>query len=143
MPSPGVKARIERFWASIKRLEELSSTSLEEFLRNPDKIDAAERNVQVGIQALVDVGEFLISKAGMRVPRSHADVGNVLLESGIISVEERDSFVELVKFRNILVHNYVYVAAEELYRRLPKIKESLSALMRKVLQHMEERGIDP
>ena len=44
MVSPGIKARIERFYKAISRLRQLTSIDIEEFVSNDDKIDAAERN---------------------------------------------------------------------------------------------------
>ena len=61
MPSPGVKARINRFWRAVKRLEYFKNYSREEFVLNEDLIDSCERNLQVAIKALIDVGEALIS----------------------------------------------------------------------------------
>jgi len=61
VPTPGVKVRIDRFWRAIRRLRELSDISKESFIKNDDKIDAAERNLQVSIETMIDVEEFLIS----------------------------------------------------------------------------------
>jgi len=45
MPAPGVKARVDRFWRAMKRLQEISSVSVEELMKNEDLRDACERNL--------------------------------------------------------------------------------------------------
>lgn len=38
MPSPGVKARINRFWRAVKRLQYFKNYNREEFVLNEDLI---------------------------------------------------------------------------------------------------------
>lgn len=64
MPAPGVKARVERFWRAIRRLKTISEVGEERFVDNEDLIDAAERNLQVAVEATIDVGEALIAYMG-------------------------------------------------------------------------------
>lgn len=82
MPSPGVKARIDRFWKAVKRLEYFKSYSMDEFTANEDLIDSCERNLQVAIEALIDVGEALISNLDWRTPKSYREVGIILRGKG-------------------------------------------------------------
>ena len=60
MPSPGVKARIDRFWRAIRRLREISAIDAGRFINDENLIDACERNLQVAIEATIDVSEALI-----------------------------------------------------------------------------------
>jgi len=64
VPAPGVKARVERFWRAIRRLKMISEVGEERFVDNEDLIDAAERNLQVAVEATIDVGEALIAYMG-------------------------------------------------------------------------------
>ncbi|PLJ78458.1 MAG: hypothetical protein B7L53_00460 [Thermofilum sp. NZ13] len=64
VPSPGLVGRVERFKRAVLRLIKVREMSKEEFLSNPLVIDATERNFQVAIEALLDVGSFIISKKG-------------------------------------------------------------------------------
>ena len=80
MPPPGVKARIDRFWRAIKRINQLYSLGLQNFVKNEDALDAGERNLQVAVEALIDVGEALIAKMDWRTPKSYKDIGLILKE---------------------------------------------------------------
>lgn len=137
MPSPGVKARIDRFWRAVERMKEISSDGLEAFLGSQDRIDAGERNLQVAVEALVDVGEALISAMRWRTPRSYRDVGEVLRENSVLSKEEAKTFTDIVRLRNILVHNYICIDPETLYETLKRLPRKLAILIDKILKRME------
>ncbi|MGB9760354.1 MAG: DUF86 domain-containing protein, partial [Thermoproteota archaeon] len=75
MPAPGVKARIDRFWRAIKRLQKISNVGEEQFVENEDLIDASERNLQVAVEATIDVSEALIAYMRWRTPKSYKEIG--------------------------------------------------------------------
>lgn len=143
MPPPGVKARVDRFWRAVKRLERFKSYGRAAFTSNEDLVDSCERNLQVAIEALVDVGEALIANLDWRSPRSYRDVGAILKENGVLTDDDFKHFAELVKVRNILVHNYVHIGPEELHEIAGKYTAILAALMEKILEFMNSRKIDP
>ncbi|MEM0452797.1 MAG: DUF86 domain-containing protein [Ignisphaera sp.] len=143
MPPPGVKARIDRFWRAVKRLQKITSYNLTNFLQNEDLIDAGERNLQVVIEAMIDVSEFLISYMKWRTPRSYRDVGLILFENGVISKEQEELFRKAVNLRNILIHNYIYMAPDELYNNLKSFTNLLTIIMNTILSYMEREGVDP
>jgi uncharacterized protein YutE (UPF0331/DUF86 family) len=143
MPAPGVKARVERFWRAIRRLKTISEVGEEHFVDNEDLIDAAERNLQVAVEATIDVGEALIAYMRWRTPRSYREVGSILLEQGVIDETLYRLFQEAVSIRNILVHNYVYMAPKELYANIKSLITPLTRIMNSVLSYMREKNIDP
>ena len=143
MPTPGVKVRIDRFWRAIRRLREFSDVSKESFIKNDDKIDAAERNLQVSIEAMIDVGEFLISYMKWETPKSYREIAEILNKHGVLDNEMREEFVDLVRIRNIIVRNYVYLSPEDIYSYSKRTIEGLTNLMKKILIFMANNNIDP
>ncbi|KYH39025.1 MAG: hypothetical protein AYL30_001600 [Candidatus Hecatellales archaeon B24] len=143
MPPPGVKARIDRFWRALKRISQIKARGLENFTSNEDLVDAGERNLQVAVEALIDVGEFLIARMNWRTPKSYRDIGVVLGEGKVLSSKELKLFEEAVKLRNVLIHNYVYMAAEEVYQSLERLETGLNNVMCTFLDFMEKQGLDP
>jgi uncharacterized protein YutE (UPF0331/DUF86 family) len=143
VPAPGVKARVERFWRAIRRLKTISEVGEERFAENEDLIDAAERNLQVAVEAAIDVGEALIAYMRWRTPRSYREVGAILLERGVIDETLYRLFQEAVSIRNVLVHNYVYMAPKELYANIKSLITPLTRIMNSVLRYMQEKNIDP
>jgi uncharacterized protein YutE (UPF0331/DUF86 family) len=143
VPTPGVKARVERFWRAIRRLKTISEVGEERFVDNEDLIDAAERNLQVAVEATIDVGEALIAYMRWRTPRSYREVGAILLEQGVIDETLYRLFQEAVSIRNVLVHNYVYMTPKELYANIKSLITPLTRIMNSVLSYMREKNIDP
>ncbi|MGC9201814.1 MAG: type VII toxin-antitoxin system HepT family RNase toxin [Thermoproteota archaeon] len=126
MPAPGVKARIDRFWRAIKRLQKISNVGEEQFVENEDLIDASERNLQVAVEATIDVSEALIAYMRWRTPKSYKEIGTILLENKVIDEALSEQFKEAVNIRNILVHNYVYLTPRELYVNIKGFATSLT-----------------
>lgn len=143
MPSPGVKARVDRFRRAVKRLEYFKSYSRDEFTLNEDLVDSCERNLQVAIEALIDVGEALIANLSWRSPKSYREVGVILKEKGVLTDDDFKQFVELVKVRNILVHNYVYISPERVYDIVREYTTVIAALMGKIINFMDNMKLDP
>jgi len=143
MPSPGVKARIDRFWRAIKRLEDLQLIDLKDFIKDENAIDAAERNLHVAIEAMIDICEALISYMKWRTPRSYRDVGKILGDRGLLSHEEVVTFEEAVRLRNILVHNYIYISPHNVYKTIRELRMSLVKIVSRVLDYMRTQNIDP
>jgi len=83
-----MKARIERFARAVRRLKGISEVPLEQFLADEDKIDASERNLQVAIEALTDIGEALISMMNWEAPKSYREVATLLSGHGVITPEQ-------------------------------------------------------
>ncbi|NHV06809.1 MAG: DUF86 domain-containing protein [Thaumarchaeota archaeon] len=143
MPAPGVKARVDRFWRAIKRLQTILNVSEEQFIENEDLIDASERNLQVAVEAMIDVSEALIAYMRWRTPKSYKEIGMILLENRVIGETLSEQFKEAVNIRNILVHNYVYLAPRELYVNIKNFVVSLTKMMNNVISYMQEKNIDP
>lgn len=121
----------------------IAAMGVEEFLRDENAVDAAERNLLIAVEALIDVGEALIAYEGWRTPRSYREVCGILEERGVLTPEDRAVFEEAVKLRNILVHNYTYVEPRRLHRVLTESPENLTKIMGKLLDYMAREGIDP
>ena len=142
MPTPGIKSRIDRFLTSLTKLERISKIDFKRFKDESDLRDIAERNLHVAIEALIDVGEFLISQGNWRVPKSYRDVASILSENGVIDERLRKAFDDLIALRNIIVHNYVYLEPEVLYTYVRKYG-ILNEIMKNFFGYMNRNNIDP
>jgi uncharacterized protein YutE (UPF0331/DUF86 family) len=143
MPPPGVKARIDRFWRAIRRLREISAIDAERFISDENLIDACKRNLQVAIEATIDVSEALISYMKWRTPKSYRDVSLILLENKVLNEFLNNKFIEAIEFRNILVHNYIYLNPKQIYDRINDLINILTQIMNIVLEYFQKNNIDP
>jgi uncharacterized protein YutE (UPF0331/DUF86 family) len=116
-----IDKRIRKIEEHLRRLDEMSKTPKEEFLRDWKIQDVVLRNFQVVMDACCDIGAHLISKEGKDVPDTYAGVIERLQELKILPEDLADKIVDLVKFRNIIVHEYLYLDMEKVYEKLQEL----------------------
>jgi len=59
LPEP-IRKRLEKLDEILRRLEEIKSFSLEEFLKDWKLQDIAVRNLQVAVECCLDIGTYLL-----------------------------------------------------------------------------------
>ena len=110
--------------ARLARLEPLRSKSKAEFDADPYLRDIAERNLEVAAQCVLDISHRLISLAGGPRPRDYYEAILRLGELGVLPPDFAAHLAPLAGFRNILVHEYLEVDWQEVYRNLQQIERS-------------------
>jgi uncharacterized protein YutE (UPF0331/DUF86 family) len=135
--------RIERFRRAVEKLEKISLASLEEYLKNTDLQDIAERNLQISVETVMDIGQRIIATKGWRVPGVYRDIAEILRENGVIDQEVEEGIKELISLRNIIIHAYAEINLEETYQILKDKAEFLRNVVGALLKYCEENGIDP
>ncbi|MEJ5363494.1 MAG: DUF86 domain-containing protein [Desulfosoma sp.] len=106
----------------LSRLEHIASSvdSFAAYSRSQDLKDIVERNLQIAIEACVDMGEMIISRKGLREPKDTKDVFVVLAEWGIVDAKSLDFLIPMAGARNILVHGYDTIDDAVVYGILKK-----------------------
>jgi uncharacterized protein YutE (UPF0331/DUF86 family) len=99
-----IKAAEERI-AKLKKLAR-KLNSFEEYISSQDNIDIAERNMQVALEACLDIGKIIITNKDLREPADNKGIFSVLAEAGIITKESLSFLIPMAGTRNILVHGY-------------------------------------
>lgn len=74
-----------------------------------------ERLLHLAAESSIDIGEIIISGKSLESPYFNKDVFRILGEAKILNKKLSDSFQEIAKFRNILVHDYVKLDLEKMY----------------------------
>ena len=101
---------------ALERLEDLRKLSQSEFTTDPHKIGSAKYSLIVAIEGAVDLCNHVISKNGFMTPEDYTDTFMVMKERGAFDEEFTRSLIQMVRFRNRLVHIYWDVDDAELYR---------------------------
>jgi len=101
---------------ALERLEDLKKLTKAEFIEDPHKVGSAKYNLIVAIEGAVDLCNHVISKNGFRTPEDYTDTFMVMKERGAFDEEFTRSLIQMVRFRNRLVHIYWDVDDAELYR---------------------------
>ncbi len=135
-----VNARIRVLESALRRLEEVSTMSLEDFLRDRFAPAAAERSFQVAIEVVIDLANMLASKVGRRSPDTYADVFRVLGEAGSLSPRLVEEGIGMARFRNLLVHAYAAVDPARVHAMAREKVSVLRELASTLAKQLEELG---
>ena len=101
-----IRAKISVVQERVRRLSSFSNISLESYLKDYTVKDAVERNIEVAIQACIDIARIIIKKEELREPEDNKGVFVVLAENDIISEESLRFLIPMAGTRNVLVHGY-------------------------------------
>jgi uncharacterized protein YutE (UPF0331/DUF86 family) len=103
-----IEKKIKTVQDRVKRLEQISRklATLQDYQTSPDIKDIAERNLQVAIEACLDIAKIIISTNDLPEPKDNKGVFTVLAETGILSKQTLQFLIPMAGTRNILVHGY-------------------------------------
>lgn len=123
----------------LGRLEPLRGKSKVEFDRDPYLRDIAERNLEVAAQCVLDISHRLISMTGALKPRDYYEAILRLGELGVLPPDFAAHLAPLAGFRNILVHEYLAINWQDVYRNLQQIDDlaRFAGLVRQWLRQEE------
>lgn len=99
----------------LRHLRRVAAEGRDSFLADEVSQAATVRWLHTAIEAVVDVGNHVISREGLGIPRSYAEVIEILVEHGYLPREQRERFLGMVRFRNRAVHLYDQIDAEEVF----------------------------
>ncbi len=91
---------------NIEKLKDFSNMSIEEFRGDFRNYQSALRLLQISIESIIDMGSHIISRKNLEPPQIYSDIFRILENNKIIGRQCRDRCIEMVKFRNRIVHIY-------------------------------------
>lgn len=133
-----VESKLDIIPENLEKLRVLVAMSYEEFISDFRNIDSALHRLQTSIQALVDLGGYIIASLGLRTPGTSGEVIEILVERGLLSKEQRDRHVSMIQFRNRIVHFYNNIDLKILYQILQEELVDIRELYRIFIQIIEE-----
>ncbi|MBS3764779.1 MAG: DUF86 domain-containing protein [Planctomycetes bacterium] len=128
--------RFQKLDEYLSVLENLQQYGQEEFLDDPEHYGSAERFLQLAIEALNDIGNHIVATEGWRGIDRYSDIPRRLREHGIIDETMKEHWIQMVGFRNVLVHDYVDLNRRRVYEVLQhnladlmEIKKALAEML--------------
>ena len=110
---------VERIVADIKgNINELRSAddiSWEVYKTDMRSRRFVERTLHILVEAIIDVGQHIISDDKLREPISYRDTFAVLAENKIIRTENLKTYEKMAAFRNLIVHYYERIDDEVVF----------------------------
>lgn len=131
---PRLAKYIQNLEGYLKHLAELQKHPVEEFLSDWRIYDLADRQLHLTMETFLTIGEMIISEFGFAKPDTYADIPRILFENKVITNQLKDKLVDLARFRNVLVHDYLRLDHERVYRHVrtdvKTIEEFIEAIKR-------------
>jgi uncharacterized protein YutE (UPF0331/DUF86 family) len=130
-------ARLRELSHRLKRLAAKKPTSLRRLLEDEDLQDIVARNLELAIQACIDVAMHVCGSYEV-VPDSAGEAFSALAEKKLIPRALAQRLRRAVGFRNVLVHEYVEVDWKLVQRVVVHDTADLAAFGKAVLKLIED-----
>lgn len=98
--------KIQNIQRCVMRAREEYLADKEGFRSNFTRQDAAILNVLRACETTIDLANYVIRTEKLGIPKSTADIFNLLFQAGVIEENLAERLEKMVGFRNTLVHQY-------------------------------------
>ena len=123
----------------LNYLKQLQKSSFEDFVSDFKIAGAVERDLQVSIECMIDIGNEIISSLQLQRPERYQDIPYILARSGMIPRQFADTMATMIGFRNLLVHDYATINLKLVYEFL-QTKEAIALLRQAVEMLSASKG---
>lgn len=131
-----IRRRLQKLDEYLKILRGLQRYNLEAFVEEPEHYGSAERFLQLAIETLTDMGNHVIAGLKLGQVESYRDIPFMLAEHSYIDDALKEKWIQMIGFRNILVHDYLDLDREIVYQVLQQDLEDIAALRRSFAQFL-------
>ena len=90
----------------LKEVKQLTLLSDKEYLNNARNIYSGRYLLQISIETCINIGNHIISRKELGVPKEYADTFRILQSNNIISKSLLEKLILMTRFRNRIVHLY-------------------------------------
>ena len=122
----GIERRLERLSECLKKLEPLRKRPNDDFEKDPYLRDIVERNLEVAVQCCIDIANRIISLEEMKKPLDYYGAFLLLGEANILPMAFAKNIAPMAGFRNILIHEYLSIDWNEVYKNIQRIDDLYS-----------------
>lgn len=101
-----IEKKLHRILVYLQELRRVSFIDFEDFQKDIVKKRFVERNIELCIEAMIDVCRHLVSSLDLQEPESYAECFRILAGGSVIPEARQKTFAEMARFRNRLIHLY-------------------------------------
>ena len=138
MRKEDIRSKLDIIPENLRKLELFRAMEYDEFKSDFRNIDSALHRLQTSIQALVDIGGYIVASLGLRTPSTSGEIIEILVENGFINPALRDRYISMIQFRNRIVHLYDDIDRKVLFRILQEESADIRELYRTPVMIIEE-----
>jgi len=133
-----LKIKIGIIQENLEELEKLRSLSLEDLSNSKRDLAAAKYFLRTSIEAMLDIGSHIIAKKFLGIPDTNVGIVLILAEKGVLSKENTDVYVKMVKYRNRLTHFYFEVSSQEIFDIMHNKLGDFGKYIAEILEYLKE-----
>ncbi len=113
-----IRSKIQIIEDNISKLKHIQKYSEAEFSADFRNVEAAKHLLQVNIEAMIDIANHIIARNRWKTPETSADSLRLLQQKSFFKKEQLKVLIQMIKFRNRLVHLYHTTDDSEIYKIL-------------------------
>jgi len=137
MSDSELKSRVIYLHDALRKLSDLRKTTRKEFLSDYRISDAALRNLQLVIESLTDIGNYILKRGGHKIPETRVEVFELLCRNAYLDPQLEQNLVLMSRFRNLLVHGYAAIDLAQVYTILQSRFDLLKQVATKLIEVSE------
>jgi uncharacterized protein YutE (UPF0331/DUF86 family) len=118
-----VRRLLEVIEQRLVRLTQASDVSFDQYQRDLDLQDIVERNLEICIQACIDLGLHVLADFPSPLPNTNRGVFKALLREDLIAADLAARLERMAGFRNVLAHGYADVILERVHAALGELDD--------------------
>jgi uncharacterized protein YutE (UPF0331/DUF86 family) len=131
---------LRRLEKALQILQQSGKITFEDLVSNEVLLSAVERNFQVAIECILDIGNHIIAERGFESPDDNEDIIRILGNEGIVPLDFAESIKGIAGFRNILVHEYTGIDYGLLYNYLVNRLDDFREFARYISAYIEKEA---
>jgi uncharacterized protein YutE (UPF0331/DUF86 family) len=114
-----IRRKLSRLNMYLEKLKQISQKTLEEYLADFYLKTSAERLIQLIVECASDINNHVVVETKNRPPEDYSISFIKAAEVGLISRELAERLKGSGGMRNILVHEYIDIDDEKVYKTIP------------------------
>jgi len=138
MSNSEFKDRILHLQEALRKLSELKEQPLAAVREHYTIRDTILYNLQIAIEALTDIGNYLLKRGKQKIPRTRVETFELLCRHDYLKGIEEEDLTTMSRFRNKLVHGYAGVDIDVVYNILQNRYEFLRMIAVQLIEKSEE-----
>ena len=125
-----IRKRLNKLDEYLSILQGLRKYSFDDFVSDPERYGSAERFLHLAIEAILDMGNHVIAESDLGIVNWYSDIPSILARKGYIDSDLENKWLQMIGFRNTLVHDYLEIDRGIVYDILENHLEDIEAVKR-------------
>ncbi len=135
-----VTERLAAMRGYLEELAPLAALSLDQYLADSEKRRAAERLLQLTVESATDAARMLMLGKGYNPGPSNVACYDNMRKRKLISRHLADRLIEYVSLRNVVVHDYLTLNDETVYREVQEAGAVFGEFLQQMRGALERPG---